>query len=419
MIKNIFRYISIFSFLLVGYIVFGLAAWCLPDRKIQDSITLSVEKGDIDMDYPRAIVNKEMCRMDNCTDALILNQSYCAHIMPPIQSVMLVPSVGGETRNVEALEAVVAGMGEPVQTYARYWHGSTFLMRFLLLIVGRYANIRLVLYYISSITLVIMLAMASRHSATKAAVAFIVAFLLLKGYVLQFSIQFFPVLMLACCGGIAAIFFRSSPRRMQMAIFVVGSLTAYFDLLTTPLLTIGVPLLIYIACNEKKLQDMSIWELALTLLTPLVIWGIGYGCTWMAKWALATCFTSENVFASTLTVGQYRINGAVPQMGDYTIGDTFTSNIRKMPLILVAAAIAVLALLATLFHKRMSVKLMMIYMAVGLLPYLWFAVLANHSWVHCWFTYRAQMVTVMAVVMVLSGMVDWSRLYSMLKRRNP
>lgn len=51
--------------------------------------------GDIGEDYPRAIVNKEMCRMDNCTDALILNQAYSSHIMSPIQSVLLVPSAGG------------------------------------------------------------------------------------------------------------------------------------------------------------------------------------------------------------------------------------------------------------------------------------------------------------------------------------
>lgn len=419
MIKNAFKYISVFFFLVVGYIFFGLIAWYLPDRKIQDSIAISVEKGDIASDYPRAIVNKEMCRMDNCTDALILNQAYSAHRMSPMQSVMLVPSVGGDIRNVDDLEAVVAGVDEPVQTYARYWHGSTFLMRFLLLLVGRYANIQLVLYYISSIVLLAMLVMAYRHSAARAAVAFVIAFLLLKGYVLQFSIQFFPVLMLACCGSIAAICFRSSPHKMQMAMFVVGSLTAYFDLLTTPLLTVGVPILIYMASNEKELQEMTVGTLTLTLLIPLIMWSVGYGCTWMVKWALATCFTSENVFASALIVGQYRINGIVPQMGDYTIGDTFTSNLRKMPLILVAAAIAVLALLATFFHKRMNVKLMMVYVAVGLLPYLWFAVLANHSWVHCWFTYRAQLVAVMAVVLTLSGMVDWTRLCSVIKKRNP
>lgn len=419
MIKNAFKYISVFILLLVGYILFGLIAWYLPDRKIQDTIAISVEKGDIDMDYPRAIVNKEMCRMDNCTDALILNQAYSARRMSPVQSIMLVPSVGGEIRNVEALEAVVSGDDEPVQTYARYWHGSTFFMRFLLLVVGRYANIRLLLYYISSIALLSMLVVAYRHSAAGAAVAFVMAFLLLKGYVLQFSIQFFPVLMLACCGGIAAISFRSYPQKMQMAMFVVGSLTAYFDLLTTPLLTVGVPLLMYIACNDKNLQDINIRALTLTLLTPLIMWAVGYGCTWAAKWVLATCFTSENVFAGALAVGQYRINGAVPQMGDYTVWDTFTSNICKMPLILLAAAIVILTLLATFFHKRMSVKLMMAYVSVGLSPYLWFAVLANHSWVHCWFTYRAQMVTVMAVVLALSGMVDWTRLSAVLKKRNP
>lgn len=417
--KILTKYIIVFLLLIVGYIIFGLMAWHLPDKKIQDSIAISMGKGDIDIDYPRAIVNKEMCRMDNCTDALILNQTYNMRLMPPLRSVMLVPSHGGETRDVEALKSVVNGTEQPLQTYARYWHGSTFLMRFLTLLIGRYANIRLMMYYISSIAILLMLAMAYMHSSIRAAMSFVIAFLLLKGYVLQFSIQFFPVIMLACCGGIAAIKYKSVPHKMQVSMFVIGSLTSYFDLLTTPLLTLGIPALMYVACNEDKIASMNLKSIAMIFFMPILLWGIGYGGTWMAKWIIATCITPENVFAEAISVGHYRINGAVPQMGDYSILDTLMSNIQKMPMFLFIVLFVILSILATVFHRRVSIKNILVFVVIGLMPYLWYIVLSNHSWTHCWFTYRSQVIAIMAVVLILSSMVDWPRIQSLhRKKRN-
>ena len=37
-------------------------------------------------------------------------------------------------------------------------------------------------------------------------------------------------------------------------------------------------------------------------------------------------------------------------------------------------------------------------------PYLWYLALANHSQVHCFFTFRAQMITAFGILVVLFGM---------------
>ena len=50
---------------------------------------------------------------------------------------------------------------------------------------------------------------------------------------------------------------------------------------------------------------------------------------------------------------------------------------------------------------------MILFGVLGLVPYVRYLVLHNHAWLHCFFTYRAQLATVLAVVMILEEMTDW------------
>ncbi len=405
--KTLTKYIIVFLLLIVGYVLLGLSSWSLPDSQIKNAISKSVSMGDIDSDYPRAIVNKEMCRMDNCTDALILNQTYNMRLMSPLTSVMLVPSLGGETRNVESLNNVVDGVSQPIQTYARYWHGSTFLMRFLTLVIGRYANIRLILYYCTSLLLLLLSLLLYKHTGWKTTVAFALGFLLLKGYVTQFSIQFFPVITLALGGAIMVIHYRSSISRIGMTLFVLGSLTAFFDLLTTPLLTLGLPLLFYLACKEENITNSRWITTFKTLPIPAILWALGYGVTWAIKWALATCFTSTNVFKDAFSVGAYRIGGDVPYIADYNLWDTIVSNVDKMPILPIIGIIVLFLICICIAPKWNAWKIASFYLLISITPYLWYCILSNHSIVHCWFTYRIQLITVIAVFMAEMSLINW------------
>lgn len=408
--KHLLKYAILTATLIAVYLLVGLASWYLPDKQIRKAITQSVEMGDIGEDYPRAIVNKEMCRMDNCTDALILNQAYSSHIMSPIQSVLLVPSAGGEIRGVASLDSVVNGYNQPIQTYARYWHGSTFLMRFLLFGIGRYANIRLLFYYTTSLLLLFLLFLSWKQGLFNLSVALTLSFILLKGYVLQFSIQFFPVLTLATVGAILAITYRNHPQRLQTTLYILGSLTAFFDLLTVPLLTLGIPLLTYFSCNDRNTAGMDWPRLIKTIVLLAFIWFIGYAVTWSSKWLIATWLTGNNVFAEALSVVAYRVHGEIPYTSHYNLFDVLTANISKLPLSLLAAIAAVLFLPAVFFHKRNNVKNIAILLTIAIMPYVWYVVLSNHSLVHCWFTYRAQTISVAAFLTLIMNLTDWPML---------
>ena len=405
--KSMVKYSLTFVMLIAVFLLFALASYILPNHIIQNNIRESVSKGDIVTDYPRAIVNKEMCRMDNCTDALILNQTYCLHQEPLLRAVMLVPSIGGETRDVAALKEAVIGNTEPVQHYARYWHGSTFLMRFLTATIGRYANIQLFLYYSATLLLFILLVILIRHGKTKLALSLFGSFILLKGYLLLFSIQFWPVLMLSLIASILVLSSRTS-KNAGFILFIIGSLTAYFDLLTTPLLTLGIPLLIIISRSEDINIGISIKE----IIKICLLWICGYAATWVTKWGLATVFTGMNVFADAIHTGIYRIGGEVPQMGHFNVIDTLLANIRKNSLLPLMLIFLVLLTLMCLSFNKKNIKEAFLYFLVSLTPYLWYVVLSNHSYIHCWFTYRTQIISIAALFMVCLTLTDWPRLRS-------
>ena len=108
MIKSIIRYAVVFCLLMAFCFLFAFSSLCLPNSRIKRSIEKSVAMGDIKTDYPRAIVNKEVCRMDQYSDALILNQAYCSSKQEALRSVMIVPSIGDANNKTEWLQAAVA-----------------------------------------------------------------------------------------------------------------------------------------------------------------------------------------------------------------------------------------------------------------------------------------------------------------------
>ena len=359
--------------------------------------------GDIEKDYPRAIVNKEICRMDNYTDAIILNQSYNMTLMSPLTSIMLNPSKGDVTSNVASLQAVVDDVDQPVNTYARYWHGSTFLMRFLITFIGRYANVRLFFYYVSSLLMLLLLVLLLKYSLWEIMLSLTAGFLFLQGYVTQFSIQFFPVIIITICGSIMTIIYRNAPKKLCLLFFVVGSLTAFFDLLTTPVLTIGIPLLIYLS-NSK--QD-SISNNCRMLVVFSTTWVCGYGFTWMTKWALATFFTPVNVFKEAFSMATYRIGGDVFYVSDYNRFDAILANVQKMPVLPIVIIVTAIAICACVAFNKKDYKISLLYFVISIIPYLWYCILANHSYMHCWFTYRIQIITLTSFLMAEMSLVDW------------
>lgn len=403
--KPLYRYLIVFALLIAGYLLFGAGAYLMPDSAVQRHVRQTLERGDLGSDQPRAVLpGLPQTRMDNFTDAIILNQAYVMRCEGFRTGVLSVPRWGEVPMlPFEALRAGVNGEETYIRHYARYWHGNTFLTRYLLVFYD-YVDIRLLLYIVSTLLMLWCGVSLWKRQGWQTAVAVMFGLVVCYAFVMQFSMQFAPVLIIALAGMIAV----SRGCNAMMTAFVVGSLTCYFDLLTAPLLTLGALLVVQAAMSTEEKVWRGWWHTCRTAL----LWVAGYGGTWVTKWMIATVFTAENVIVDGIENTLGRASG----LEDFTRWDALTNNIEMLPWKYIAPLLALLVVLALVRLNVKGWRKALQILPIAALPWVWYLFAANHSYWHNWFTFRAQAATVAAMLLALAQMVDWNRLRLYRKR---
>lgn len=392
----------IFAILVASYLLLGLLAYAMPDWRVRSHVEESIARGDLEEDYPQAIIQgdygtQDQYTMDNFTDALIINQAVNLR-SEGVKSILLLPRHDEGVHQCNNLRHLMAGTDEGRTIhYARYWHGSTFLAR-LLLTVTSYTGIRYLIFLFSSVVLLWCMMRLWRTVGRKALVAVAAALLLVNVYVMQFSLQFVPVLLIAL-GGILWLTYRPSCKA-GLLFFALGSLTAFADLITVPTLTLGLPLVVLVAMHHE-----TDWRRGLLMVVQVAAWWLaGYVLTWVAKWGLATLLTGENIFADAYGQGNHWSKG-----GSSYIGEAITSNLRFVHWKFVVAALAVMAVLAAVRYRSKGWVLMVQYLLVALIPFVYYVLMAHPAQHHAWFNYRTLATAVAALLMAGAAMVDWNR----------
>lgn len=381
-----------FAILIATYFALATLSCLLPDKSIKAHIADSAKKMVEEGLYPQAIIRMEQCQMDNFTDALIMNQMYNIDRKHPITSAMKMIRSSEKGRDWDQpglLLRKVNGENLEEQHYARYWHGSTFLFRPLFLVMD-FLTLRHILFIVSSLLIVLLLCAYYPKAGLMKTISLALGFLLTYGFVMQFSMQFFPVLALTIIGSLLVVK-RKQSDNSGLLFFVIGSMTCYFDLLTTPLLTLGIPMAVMLSLkreDEFQFKDSIIEISKLTLL-----WGGGFAFTFLTKWALASLILGQNIFADAYEVSLYRMEAE-----EFTRWDAVTKNFDMLNLWMIGIAALVLLLFAIIKRLKINYKKVVLFFIIGLMPYVWYLLLANHSYVHWWFTYRLQAITVVCLL---------------------
>ncbi len=397
--KQVLRYLVLFVGLIAAYLLFAVAVTLLPSKPVERHVEQTLEATDLKADFWFAFLYKPAYFMDNFTDALIVNQAMCngRSDMNVWERVMLVPRMELDHDQCENLRLLSEGDGSlHVVNYPRYWHGSTFLMR-LLLTVDDYVVLRTFFYILSSMLLLWVLVALLRRMGAWAAAVYMLAMLSVNVFMMQFSIQFLPMLVLALTGTLVVLYHGDDNCRMARLFFILGSLTAYFDLLTCPLLSWGIPMLVWLAMKRKN-EGKSVQHFAVTS----ALWAVGYAATWAAKWLVATMTTSANVFADATDQAMVRAS-----VGETSRWGALVRNVELVPWLYAAIALVVLILFVVHYFDSRRWRQAVLCLVVALAPMVWFMAISEHSWLHYWFTYRIIAITVMGVLMAAACLVDW------------
>ena len=85
---------------------------------------------------------------------------------------------------------------------------------------------------------------------------------------------------------------------------------------------------------------------------------------------------------------------------EFTRWEAVTTNFGMLNLCMIGIAAVVLLLSVIIKRQKISYKKAVLFLIIGLMPYVWYFLLANHSYLHWWFTYRLQAITVVCLLFV-------------------
>lgn len=182
--------------------------------------------------------------------------------------------------------------------------------------------------------------------------------------------------------------------------FIIGILTSFFDLLTTPLITLGIPLIYWVTLKniEDKANLKDVFKIT-------VYWGIGYGVMWISKWIISDCLYQTGTITRALekvTLLSNSTKEVSPNMAE-TITENIKYIINKRVLYLIVFLSVILSLI-----NRKTIKRKIPYIIIAIIPFIWFILIKNHSYVHARFTCRNLLLTIFALsILILENIKEY------------
>lgn len=403
--KDLITYIKVFFILQLLFVLFGTISCLLPNASVRKHIEKSVGVYYDEPVYSRAYIRDPAHQSDNFTDYLVMNFIYNYSPHKPLKY-MLIPQChmkggGSDHASYHLQHSLEHQKSEPNFKYGRYWHGSTFAYRFLFAVTDL-SGVRW-LNFLACSLVVFGLVYRFGSSVSKAQMyLFMLGMVFVNYYVVFTSLQFTPVFMIALAGCISLVKKVKDHRRTDVLFLVLGAVTCYFDLLTAPLMTLGVPLLVW-GMMQPAVSDLL--KKIQTVVGYSVLWATGYILSWLFKWLLIYVFSSHSIVDEI----KYKL-GERAGTWEGTRLDAVFANVGHLNLVVFNLLFIGLVILALIRFNRQGIRKALLFFFIALMPLVWYFVIANHSESHSWFTFRSLWITVSGLFLMVGSLIRWEDL---------
>ncbi len=275
--------------------------------------------------------------------------------------------------------------------YSRYWHGYLVILKPLLL----FFSLNIIRLMNASLQLIIAGLVLIGFCEKK-------AYLPARGFLISLPFLFFvstyASLSLSICFYIMTaallIELKSDEYLNRKGLYgkfflVLGMITAYFDFLTYPLITLLYPLCVYLYLHEK-----SFGENIVGMVKYSMEWFVGYMGLWAAKWVLVDLFTGSAVIENALSTILTRTQSAAGGSRANGLISVLSKNLAVYGnwcyVLLIAAWLLILLLRLKRGQEKNenSAGGKMAYFVLALYPIGWYFVTQNHAEEHWQFTCR-------------------------------
>lgn len=400
------RYLLAWATCLVSFIALLTAVCAIPKELIRTSVEASAIQLESEGAYYSFDTNLPNYTLDNVTTAIVLDIATHTTGNPLVDAMRAgnTPSMDTDMRNP------AEHFGDPGENaYARYWHG--YLVLYIpLLILFDLVQIRWMLEAIAVLVLVAVSVLLAKKGKPLHGLVLAFALMMVEAPIAELNLSLGMPFLVGLVGAVLVLVQRHRTLLNRGTLFfLLGALTTYVDFLTTPLMALALPLLVALA--DEGSTEAESGSLIKVLLVSAVSWGLGYGLLWLSKWIVGSIILGSNVLLDAADTTLFRVGGGSSPWTLVERADVVLQNFRNVAPLRYLSLLGVpmlFALIGALRHNApRPLGKTVSYAMVALLPVLWFMVVANHSGIHSWFTYRNAFATFCAVGFWCLDVVDW------------
>ena len=195
--------------------------------------------------------------LDNQTDTLMLSESLFKS-WNSIEDAINVPhyTLNNSGEQLYSLMGVIHGddlSDASIENYPRYWHGYVALLKTFFMIFD-YSDWKIFNQSFQLILLCIVIVLIMKRNISEILLGFIPMMIIWNPSTIGVSLQYAACFYLSICGVIAVLM---KCNKCRLLFLILGILTAYFDYLTYPIVTLFIPLIFLIVYNERKLEPLT------------------------------------------------------------------------------------------------------------------------------------------------------------------
>ena len=406
--KKVIKY-TVFILMIIIFCITLTLSSIIPKRYIEGNVkesALILNRETNRLMIP--IYSKDLyMKFDNFTDSLMINTVYSINTKTPFYSSVVArknyidgttetiyPDTTGELKSSSKYNELnqVGDLMDTVNNdttesfeYARYWHGYLIFLRPLLTIMN-VTQIRILLVIIFAILAIVLLNMIYKKINLTTMIIFLMGMMISDYFYIGISLQGAPVFLICIISSI--IVMSEKWKDKNLLFLIIGGLTSFFVFFTVPIITLGIPLLLYVLLEQKN-KNIRYKELYLNMIKLIIFWGIGYLGIWLSKWILADIIYHKGII--NLAVSQLKYRAVVK---DGNIFDIYT---RMFLVIGKPLGISFIITISMLIYKiiryktlalKFNIKAILPYIFIALIGIIWYVILSEHSLQHYFFTYR-------------------------------
>ncbi len=325
--------------------------------------------------------------LDNYTDCIILMESFVRNEGEPFYKAALagtmLKSTDPAVTPVGACYYYFFGeSGYENENYERYWHGYQ-IFTIVLLQFFTYLHIRYINLAVQTVLLAAACLAVRKKKGPWAAFLGAAAALYLPALYqcLQYSSMVYITLV-----SVIAFCFAKEEDFWKVYLFA-GIATAYFDLLTYPVLAPGV-LAVLTVCELYRKDKKA--DVIKKCFFCLLAWAVGYVGMWAMKWLITAVVLDPGAIKDAAVNVDTRVNGGfgfadvIESLG-LMFSSVQTDYMNVICILFVCAALAGVPRDRT--DKKAAASLGLFLLA-GLLPFCWFFFTKNHTGVHEYLAFR-------------------------------